>query len=272
MPSSLFGEKTPINIYTSEEFQSIREACRITSRCLDSLVSIITPGITTVEIDDFVLKFGIDNGAIPATLNYKGYRKSSCISVNHVVCHGIPSKKILRDGDIVNVDVTYILNGWHGDSSRMYPVGKIKRSAERLLEITYEALCRGISAVKPGHSIDEIGKAVQKYARMERCSIVEVFCGHGIGRSFHEKPEIIHYYDPRYPSKEKFQEGMVFTIEPMLNLGTPHVKVLSDGWTAVTRDHSLSAQYEHTVGVTKTGCEIFTSSISGLERPGLSPI
>ncbi|MBL0849365.1 MAG: type I methionyl aminopeptidase [Candidatus Liberibacter ctenarytainae] len=260
-----------INIYAPEELQGIRNACNIAASCLDALTSIIKPGITTNEIDDFVFKFGIDRNALPATLNYRGYRKSCCTSVNHVVCHGIPSNKSLRDGDIINVDVTFVLDGWHGDTSRMYPVGTIKRSAERLLQVTYESLRRGIDAVKPNGRIEDIGKAIQQYAHSQRCSVVEVFCGHGIGRSFHEPPEIIHYYDPHYRFNDKFQEGMVFTIEPMLNLGTPAVKVLSDGWTAVTRDQSLSAQYEHTLCVTKTGHEILTLSPNSLES-SLTPL
>lgn len=256
-----------VNIYTQEELKGIREACKLATQCLDNLTPIIKPGTTTEEIDNFVFKFGINNNAVPATLNYRGYRKSCCTSVNHVVCHGIPSNKPLNDGDIINVDVTYILNGWHGDTSRMYPVGKIKRAAERLLQVTYESLYKGIEVVKPSGKISDIGKAIQQYAHSQRCSVVKDFCGHGIGRSFHEKPEILHYYDQYCTDESKFQEGMVFTIEPMLNLGSHSVKVLSDGWTAVTRDKSLSAQYEHTVVVTKTGYEIFTSSPTGLGKP-----
>ncbi|RPD36902.1 type I methionyl aminopeptidase [Candidatus Liberibacter solanacearum] len=273
MSSSSLKKSKTINIYTSEELEAIRNTCSVVARCLDSLASMIQPKITTEEINDFVYQFGIENNAIPATLNYRGYRKSCCTSVNHVVCHGIPSNKELRDGDIINVDVTYIVDGWHGDSSRMYPVGKIKRSAERLLQVTYESLYKGIAAVKLNGNITDIGKAIQQYAHSENYSIVEVFCGHGIGRCFHENPEILHFYDPLYPSDEiKFQEGMVFTIEPMLNLGSASVKVLSDGWTAVTRDQSLSAQYEHTIAITKKGCEIFTLSPNNLGRPGIPPI
>ncbi|AHA27891.1 type I methionyl aminopeptidase [Candidatus Liberibacter americanus] len=268
MLSSFLLQKTEaINIYKEEEIQGIREACKLAARCLDIVTTIIKPGTTTEEIDDFVFNFGIENNAIPASLNYKGYRKSCCTSINHVVCHGIPSNKSLLEGDIINVDVTYILNGWHGDTSRMYPVGKIKRAAERILQATYESLYKGIEAVKPNGKISDIGKAIQEYAHSQRCSVVKDFCGHGIGKSFHEKPEILHYYDQYCLNDISFQEGMVFTIEPMLNLGSHNVKVLSDGWTAVTRDKSLSAQYEHTVGVTKTGCEIFTSSLNGLGKP-----
>ncbi|AGA64430.1 Methionine aminopeptidase [Liberibacter crescens BT-1] len=268
MSHYLLKKTNPIKLYTPEEFQGVRNACQVTARCLDSLVEIVKPGITTNEIDYFVFKFGIDNGAFPATLNYRGYKKSTCTSINHVVCHGIPNDKPLQNGDIVNIDVTYVLDGWYGDASRMYPIGKIKRSAERLLEVTYEALCRGIATVKPNAPIESIGQAIQTYAEKERCSVVKAFCGHGIGHVFHDKPEILHYSDPTLQSEGNFQEGMIFTIEPMINLGLPDVKMLSDGWTAVTRDRSLSAQYEHTIGVTKTGYEIFTLSPAGLERPG----
>ncbi|MEG8099468.1 type I methionyl aminopeptidase [Candidatus Liberibacter brunswickensis] len=271
LPSS-FKKSNSIKIYTPEEIQGIRKACKVVACCLDSLTEIIKPGTTTNQINDFVLKFGMENNAIPATINYRGYRKACCTSINHVVCHGIPSDKPLRDGDIINVDVTYIIDGWHGDSSRMYPIGKIKRAAERLLQVTYESLYRGIKAVKLNDRIDEIGKAIQKYAHSQHYSVVEIFCGHGVGRCFHEKPEILHFYDPRFPSEEIFQEGMVFTIEPMLNIGVASVKVLSDGWTAVTRDQSLSAQYEHTVGITKEGCEILTLSPNNLGSPGITPI
>jgi methionyl aminopeptidase len=233
-----------IRLYTPEDFAGMRKACLLTARCLDELASIVKPGVTTSAIDRFVFEFGMDHGALPATLNYRGYKYSVCTSINHVVCHGMPDDKPLREGDIVNIDVTYILDGWHGDSSRMYPVGQIKRAAERLLEVTYECLMRGIAAVRPG--------------------------GHGVGRLFHDSPNILHY--GRADEGPEMKEGMIFTIEPMINLGKPHVKVLSDGWTAVTRDRSLSAQYEHAVGVTATGCEVFTLSPAGLDRPGLPPL
>lgn len=257
-----------IRIYGPEDFEGMRKACQLTARCLDALVPMVQPGVTTNEIDRFVLEFGLDHGALPATLNYRGYRKSSCTSINHVVCHGIPDDKPLREGDIVNIDVTYILDGWHGDSSRSYPVGEIKRAAERLLEVTYECLMRGIGTVRPGARTGAIGEVIQNYAERERCSVVRDFCGHGVGRLFHDAPNILHYGHAN--EGPELKEGMIFTIEPMINLGRPHVKVLSDGWTAVTRDRSLSAQYEHTVGVTKDGCEIFTLSPAGLDRPGLS--
>ncbi len=256
-----------IRLYGAEAFEGMRKACQLTARCLDELVHLAKPGVTTNEIDRFVFEFGMDNGAMPATLNYRGYTKSTCTSINHVVCHGIPNEKPLRDGDVVNIDVTYVLDGWHGDSSRMYPVGEVKRAAERLLEITHDCLMLGIAAVKPGARIGAIGEAIQTYAEAERCSVVRDFCGHGVGRLFHDAPNILHY--GRANEGPEIREGMIFTIEPMINLGRPHVKVLSDGWTAVTRDRSLSAQYEHTVGVTADGCEIFTLSPGGLDKPGL---
>ncbi len=260
-----------IRLYdTADDFAGMRKACLLTARCLDELANIVKPGITTGAIDRFVFEFGMDHGALPATLHYRGYKYSVCTSINHVVCHGMPDDKPLREGDIVNIDVTYILDGWHGDSSRMYPVGQIKRAAERLLEVTYECLLRGIAAVRPGVRTGAIGEAIQTYAEAERCSVVRDFCGHGVGRLFHDSPNILHY--GRADEGPEIKEGMIFTIEPMINLGKPHVKVLSDGWTAVTRDRSLSAQYEHAIGVTATGCEIFTLSPAGLDRPGLPPL
>ncbi|OYR13530.1 type I methionyl aminopeptidase [Brucella grignonensis] len=247
-----------IRLYGPDAFEGMRKVCNLTARCLDALNDIVKPGVTTNEIDRFVFEFGMDHGAFPATLNYRGYTKSTCTSINHVVCHGIPDDKPLREGDIVNIDVTYLLDGWHGDSSRMYAVGDIKRAAERLLEVTYESLLRGIAAVKPGAKTGAIGAAIQTYAEGERCSVVRDFCGHGVGQLFHDAPNILHYGTVN--EGVEIKEGMIFTIEPMINLGKPGVKVLADGWTAVTRDRSLTAQYEHTVGVTKDGCEIFTLS------------
>jgi methionyl aminopeptidase len=198
-------------------------------------------------------------------LNYRGYRYSTCTSVNHVVCHGMPNDKPLRTGDIVNIDVTLIVDGWHGDTSRMYPVGEVSRRAERLIEVTYESLMRGIAAVRPGGTTGDIGAAIQRFAEAERCSVVRDFCGHGLGRVFHDRPNVLHYGEPG--EGVVLEPGMLFTIEPMINLGKPHVKILADGWTAVTRDRELSAQFEHTVGVTEDGCEIFTTSPAGLHYP-----
>lgn len=254
-----------IKLYGPEAFEAMRQICNLTARCLDELDNIVKPGVTTNQIDKFVFEFGVDHGAIPATLNYRGYTKSVCTSINHVVCHGIPDDKPLREGDIVNIDVTYLKDGWHGDSSRMYPVGQIKRAAERLLEVTYESLLRGIAVVKPGVKTGAIGAAIQTYAESERCSVVRDFCGHGVGQVFHDAPNILHYGSVN--DGVEIREGMIFTIEPMINLGKPDVKVLKDGWTAVTRDRSLTAQYEHTVGVTKDGCEIFTLSPKNIFGP-----
>ncbi|WEK49689.1 MAG: type I methionyl aminopeptidase [Candidatus Kaistia colombiensis] len=254
-----------IRLYGPEAFAAMKRAGQLAAACLDGLADIVKPGVPTDEIDRFVYEFGADHGALPATLGYRGYTKSTCTSINHVVCHGIPDDKPLKDGDIVNVDVTYIVDGWYGDSSRMYLVGDVKRAAVRLVEVTYESLMRGIAAVKPGATTGDIGYAIQSYAEAERCSVVRDFCGHGVGKVFHDTPNILHYGNPG--EGVELRAGMIFTIEPMINLGRPHVKVLRDGWTAVTRDRSLSAQFEHTVGVTETGCEIFTLSPRGYTCP-----
>ncbi|MEO1207817.1 MAG: type I methionyl aminopeptidase, partial [Pseudomonadota bacterium] len=246
-------------------FAGMRKAGQLAASALDMLTAYVEPGVTTETLDDLILDFAIANNAVPAPLNYRGFSKAICTSVNHVVCHGIPGPKPLRDGDIVNIDVTLIVDGWHGDTSRMYAVGKPSRRAERLIEVTYEALMRGIAAVKPGNSTGDIGAAIQKYAEGERCSIVRDFCGHGLGRVFHDRPNILHYGDPG--TGHVLEPGMFFTIEPMINLGKPTVKVLPDGWTAVTRDRQLSAQFEHTVGVTTDGCEVFTLSPKGFHKP-----
>lgn len=254
-----------IKLYSADAFEQMRLASQLTATCLDELAAMVKPGATTKAIDDFVFEFGMDQGAYPATLNYRGYTKSCCTSINHVVCHGIPNDKPMREGDIINIDVTYVLDGWHGDSSRMYPVGEIKRSAERLIEVTYESLMRGIAEVRPGNTTGDIGAAIQEYAESERCSVVRDFCGHGVGKLFHDAPNILHY--GRRGEGVELKPGMIFTIEPMINLGRPGVKVLSDGWTAVTRDRSLTAQFEHSVGVTDSGCDIFTLSPAGHTVP-----
>jgi methionyl aminopeptidase len=254
-----------IRLYSPEDFAGMRKASQVTARCLDALVDLIKPGVTTQQVDDFVFDFGLQNDAVPATLNYRGFTKSTCTSINHVVCHGIPDDKPLKEGDIVNVDVTFIVDGWYGDSSRMYPVGQLKRASERLVEVTYESLLRGIEAAKPGNTTGDIGAAIQTFVEAERCSVVRDFCGHGVGRLFHDTPNILHYGRPG--EGVELKPGMIFTIEPMVNLGRPHVKVLRDGWTAVTRDRSLSAQFEHSIGITADGCEIFTLSPAGLDNP-----
>jgi methionyl aminopeptidase len=254
-----------IKLHGPDAFAGMAKAGRLVAEALDMLVSHMEPGITTEALDDLLFDFAMSHDAIPAPLNYRGFPKSICTSLNHVVCHGIPGPRALREGDVLNIDVTLIVDGWHGDSSRMYPVGKISRAAERLLNVTHKALMLGVEAVKPGATTGDIGHAIQAYAEAERCGVVRDFCGHGLGRVFHDRPNILHYGEPGEGLPLK--AGMLFTIEPMINLGKPHVKILSDGWTAVTRDRSLSAQYEHTVGVTETGCEIFTLSPTGLDRP-----
>ncbi|HXG78361.1 MAG TPA: type I methionyl aminopeptidase [Methyloceanibacter sp.] len=256
---------TKIKLHGPDAFAGMAKAGRLVAEVLDLLVDEVKPGVTTEALDQFVFAFAMDHGAVPAPLNYRGFPKSICTSLNHVVCHGIPGPRVLKEGDILNIDVTLILDGWHGDSSRMYAVGKISRAAERLLDVTYNALMRGVAAVRPGATTGDIGHAIQTYAEGERCSVVRDFCGHGLGRVFHDRPNILHYGEPGEGLQLK--PGMLFTIEPMINLGKPHVKILSDGWTAVTRDRSLSAQFEHTVGVTETGCEVFTLSPRGLDRP-----
>ena len=247
-----------IKLHRPEDFAAMRRAGALTAQALDLLVEIVRPGVTTAALDRFAFEFARDNNAYPAPLNYRGYRKSICTSINHVVCHGIPDEKPLRDGDILNIDVTLIVDGWHGDSSRMFVAGEAPRRAQRLIDVTHEALMRGIAAVKPGATTGDIGFAIQTYAEAERCSVVRDFCGHGLGRLFHDEPNILHY--GRRGEGVPLRAGMFFTIEPMINLGLPGVKVLSDGWTAVTRDRSLSAPFEHSVGVTADGVEIFTAS------------
>ena len=254
-----------IKLYDATAFAGMRKAGRLTAECLDMLVDEIKPGVPTERIDKLVFQFALDHGAYPATMMYRGYRRATCTSINHVVCHGIPNEKPLKEGDIVNIDVTLILDGWHGDSSRMYAVGDIPRRAERLIEVTHEAMMRGIAAVRPGGTTGDIGAAIQSYVEPQHMSVVRDFCGHGLGRLFHDEPNIVHVGRPAEGLVLK--PGMLFTIEPMINLGRPHVKVLSDGWTAVTRDRSLSAQFEHTVGVTDKGVEIFTTSPKGLHHP-----
>jgi methionyl aminopeptidase len=254
-----------IKLHGPAAFEGMRKAGRLVAECLDMLTGEIGPGVPTETIDRLVLDFALAHKAMPATLMYRGYRKATCTSVNHVVCHGIPGEKPLKEGDIVNVDVTLILDGWHGDSSRMFAVGAIPRRAERLIEVTYEAMMRGIAVVRPGIHLGAIGDAIQRYAESHRYSVVRDFCGHGVGLVFHDAPSVLHYGRPG--DGPALREGMFFTVEPMINAGRYEVKILSDGWTAVTKDRSLSAQFEHTIGVTATGYEIFTISPAGLHRP-----
>jgi methionyl aminopeptidase len=254
-----------IKLHGKDAFEDMRRAGRLVAECLDMLVDEVKPGVPTDRLDKLVLEFALDHGALPATLMYRGYKKSTCTSINHVVCHGIPGDKPLKEGDIINIDVTLILDGWHGDTSRMYAVGEIPRRAERLIEVTYEAMMRGIAVIRPGATTGDIGAAIQDYVEAQHMSVVRDFCGHGLGRLFHDEPNIVHVGRPG--EGIVLRPGMFFTVEPMINLGRPHVKVLSDGWTAVTRDRSLSAQFEHTIGVTPNGVEIFTPSPKGLDKP-----
>jgi methionyl aminopeptidase len=254
-----------VQLHGADAFAGMAKAGQLVAQVLDLIVDEVRPGVTTDALDAFVFDFASSHGAVPAPLNYRGFPKSICTSLNHVVCHGIPGPRPLREGDILNVDVTLIVDGWHGDTSRMYGVGKISRAAERLLDVTYNALMRGVAAVRPGATTGDIGAAIQAYAEGERCSVVRDFCGHGLGRVFHDRPNILHYGEPGEGLQLK--PGMLFTIEPMINLGRSPVKILSDGWTAVTRDRSLSAQFEHSVGVTETGCQVFTASPAGLDKP-----
>jgi methionyl aminopeptidase len=254
-----------IKLHGPDGFAGMRRAGGLVAEVLDLLVDEVRPGVTTEKLDKCVFEFARGRGALPATLMYRGYGKSICTSINHVVCHGIPNDKPLREGDIVNIDVTLVLDGWHGDSSRMYLVGEVPRRAERLVEVTYEAMMAGIAAIRPGGMIGDIGAAIQSVVEPNHMSVVRDFCGHGVGRLFHDEPNVVHI--GRKGEGAVLRPGMFFTVEPMINLGRPHVKVLSDGWTAVTRDRSLSAQFEHSVGVTETGVEIFTLSPKGLHKP-----
>ena len=256
-----------IKVHTAADFEGMRAAGKLAAECLDMLTPHVVPGVVTDHLDTLAREFILDHGALPACLGYRGYTKTTCISPNHIVCHGIPGERTLRDGDIANIDVTVIVDGWHGDTSRMYGVGAVAPRAKRLVDVTYEGLERGLAAIKPGATTGDIGHAIQSYVESMRCSVVRDFCGHGLGKVFHDAPNILHF--GQRGTGETLKPGMFFTIEPMINLGRPHVKVLSDGWTAVTRDRSLSAQYEHTIGVTETGCEIFTLSPKKLDRPGL---
>jgi methionyl aminopeptidase len=254
-----------IKLHGPEAFAGMRKAGRLAAEILDALYDVVRPGVTTGAIDDLVRQMTLDGGAIPATLGYRGYAHSCCISVNHVVCHGIPGEKTLKDGDIVNIDVTPLLDGWHGDSSRMYLVGDVPLKARRLIDVTYECLMIGIDKARPGARLGDIGAAIQAHAESNRYGVVREFCGHGVGRLFHDAPEVVHA--ARAGSGPELRPGMFFTIEPMINLGKPGVKLLDDGWTAVTRDRSLSAQFEHSIGITEDGCEIFTTSPTGRHKP-----
>lgn len=257
-----------IKLHDEAGFEGMRAAGRLAAEILDALVPHVVPGVTTQEIDDIVLDRMKVGGGIPATLGYRGYTKSCCTSINHVVCHGIPGDKTLKNGDIVNIDVTPILDGWHGDTSRMFTVGKVPIKAQKLIDVTYESMMLGIAQVKPGARLGDISHAIQSHAEEHRYGVVRDFCGHGLGRLFHDAPEVVHAGKPG--TGPELRPGMFFTIEPMINIGKASVKVLDDGWTAVTRDRSLSAQFEHSIGVTEDGVEIFTKSPTGLDNPPYS--
>lgn len=254
-----------IKLHGPEGFAGMRAAGRLAAEVLDALVPHVVPGVTTGELDDLVREHMLREGGLPATLNYRGYPKSCCISINHVVCHGIPGDRVLKEGDIANIDVTVILDGWHGDTSRMFLLGDVPLKARKLVDVTYEAMMRGIAQARPGNRMGDIAHAIQSHAEQHRYGVVRDFCGHGVGRLFHDAPEVVHAGKPG--TGPELKPGMFFTIEPMINIGRPDVKVLEDGWTAVTRDRSLSAQFEHSVGITEDGCEIFTKSPAGLDRP-----
>lgn len=257
--------KDGIRIYQPSDFAGMHAAGKLAAEILDKVAALVVPGVTTGELDKFIEDYVNDAGAVSATIGYKGYKHASCISVNHVVCHGIPGDKRIKDGDILNIDVTVIVDGWFGDTSRMYVAGKLGRKAERLIQVTHDSLMKGIEAVRPGNTFGDIGHAIQTYVESMRMSVVRDFCGHGLGRVFHAPPNVLHY--GRVGTGPVLEEGMIFTIEPMVNLGRPETKVLKDDWTAVTRDKSLSAQFEHSIGVTADGYEIFTLSPAGKFHP-----
>ena len=254
-----------IRLHGPEDFEGMRKAGRLAAAALDFITPYVQPGVSTAELDRLCAAFIADHGGISAPMGYRGYPKSTCISINHVVCHGIPGEKRLQSGDILNIDVTPILDGWHGDTSRMYLCGDVSVKAKKLVDVTYDALMIGIAKVKPGATLGDVGYAIQAFAEGHRYSVVRDFCGHGLGRVFHEPPSVLHFGKPGQGVVLK--EGMFFTIEPMVNAGRHDVKILGDGWTAVTKDKSLSAQFEHSIGVTKDGCEIFTASPAGFHKP-----
>ena len=251
-----------IKLHGAEGFEGMRKAGRLAAECLDMLIPHVRPGVTTEHLDTLAREFVLDHGALPACLFYRGYSHTVCISLNHVVCHGIPGPKRLVEGDIANIDVTVIVDDWHGDTSRMYGVGEVSPRAKRLVDVTHEGLMKGLAVIKPGATVGDIGHAIQTHVEAQRCSVVRDFCGHGVGQVFHDTPNVLHF--GRKGEGAVLRPGMFFTVEPMVNLGKFQVKVLNDGWTAVTRDKSLSAQFEHSCGVTETGVELFTASPAGL--------
>ena len=252
-------------IHKSEDFEGMRKAGNLAARTLDLLVDHVKPGVSTQELDRIAFNFIDSNNGFIAPLFYKGFPKSICTSLNHVICHGIPSNRVLESGDIVNIDVTVIVDGWHGDTSRMFPVGKINNKAKKLIDCTYEAMMNGIEVVSPNAHLGDIGAKIQSKAENQNYSVVRDFCGHGLGKVFHEYPNILHY--GVIGEGEKIEQGMFFSVEPMINIGKYDVRMLNDGWTAVTKDKTLSAQFEHSIGVTQDGHEIFTKSPAGLDKP-----
>ncbi len=254
-----------IKLHGPTGFDGMRKAGLLAAQVLDALVPFVTEGVTTAQIDAKARELMLAGGGIPATLGYRGFTHSCCTSINHVVCHGIPAERTLKDGDIINIDVTPIVDGWHGDTSRMYLIGDVGVKARRLIDVTYECLMLGIEQARPGNTMGDVAHAIQSHAENHRYGVVRDFCGHGVGRLFHDAPEVVHAGRPG--TGPELKPGMFFTIEPMINIGKPAVKMLEDGWTAVTRDRSLSAQFEHSIGITETGCEIFTRSQAGLDHP-----
>ncbi len=265
LASQLAREPRQIKIHGPEDFAAMRRAGQLAAATLDFITPHVKPGVTTGELDSLCHDYICDHDAVPAPLGYRGFPKSICTSVNHVVCHGIPGDKRLADGDVLNIDVTVILDGWHGDTSRMFHVGEVKRLSERLIDVTFQSMWRGIEAVRSGATLGDIGHAIQIAAEAERFSVVRDFCGHGLGRVFHDAPSVLHYGTPG--SGLVLREGMFFTVEPMINAGRYDVKILADGWTAVTKDRMPSAQFEHSIGVTKDGYEVFTRSPKGWDKP-----
>ncbi|MFC3582064.1 type I methionyl aminopeptidase [Sphingomonas hylomeconis] len=254
-----------IKLYGPEAFAGMHRAGQVAAAALDALTDQVVPGVSTQALDDLARDAIVAAGAVPANVGYRGYAHTSCISINQVVCHGIPGARTLKDGDIVNIDLTAIVDGWHGDTSRMYLVGEVALKARRLVDLTYDCLMLGIAAARPGNRLGDIGHAIQRHAEKHRYGVVRDFVGHGVGLVYHDTPDVPHYGRPG--TGPELRPGMIFTIEPMINIGKPEVKMLDDDWTAVTRDRSLSAQFEHSIGITEQGCEIFTTSPKGLHRP-----
>ncbi len=251
--------------YSKKDFEGLRRAGKVAAHILDYITPFVQVGITTAELDKLCHEEILRNNAIPACLGYNGYPNATCISLNHVICHGIPSQRKLVNGDILNIDVTVIVNGWYGDTSRMYVVGKPSNKAKELIEVTYNALMIAIDLVRPGVRLGDIGHAIQSYVEGKKFSVVRDYCGHGTGKIFHDEPAVLHFGKPG--TGLELEPGYVFTIEPMINVGTYRTRLLGDGWTVISADRSLSAQFEHTIGVTEEGCEIFTNSLIGLTKP-----